>query len=525
MLKFINAHHATYGFEPICAVAPIAPSTYYAHKARQADPSRLSARGQRDTWLKAQIQRVWDANLQVYGVRKIWRQLTREGIRVARCSVARLMREMGLQGAVRGRRFKTTIADDAAARPADLVNRTFTATRPNALWVADLTYVATWAGFVYVAFVIDVFARVIVGWRVARSLGTDLALDALEQALYARPAVDELIHHSDRGTQYLSIRYTERLAEAGIEPSVGSVGDSYDNALAASVIGLYKTEVIDRRGPWRHAEAVEFATLDWVDWFNNRRLLSSIGDVPPVEYEEQYLSGAERSSHGGRSQLMSSPGNPVRFTPRPSATSGKPTSCLMTRPPPAPAPAPAPRRNWPERCRERDLDHRDAARADLDPVRPALGRPLDPARLDPPVLEHRRDEPAPADEMERARRRWRHHHPAWVTSATRTLGLIGAWSSTYATVPASGCSSSATTMSTHTEALQQAGFAELCTTALCATEPPLPLTHISNCTHGRHDRGWLNPCRERNDPEGGDSPPFCKRRYRCALRPCSALRA
>ena len=298
MLKFINAHRATYGVEPICAVAPIAPSTYYAHKARQAHPSRLSARGQRDTWLKAQIQRVWDANLQVYGVRKIWRQLTREGIRVARCSVARLMREMGLQGAVRGRRFKTTIADDAAARPADLVNRTFTATRPNALWVADLTYVATWAGFVYVAFVIDVFARVIVGWRVARSLGTDLALDTLEQALYARPAVDELVHHSDRGTQYLSIRYTERLAEAGIEPSVGSVGDSYDNALAESVIGLYKTEVIDRRGPWRHAEAVEFATLDWVDWFNNRRLLSSIGDVPPVEYEEQYYQAQNAPATG-----------------------------------------------------------------------------------------------------------------------------------------------------------------------------------------------------------------------------------
>ena len=191
MVTFINAHRATYRVEPICAVVPIAPSTYYVHKARQADPSRLSARGQRDTWLNAKIRRVWDANFQVYGVRKIWRQLTREGIRVARCRVARLMREMGLQGAVRGRRVKTTIADDAAARPADLVNRTFTATRPNALWVADLTYVATWAGFVYVAFVIDVFARVIVGWRVARSLRTDLALDAIEQALYARLAVDE----------------------------------------------------------------------------------------------------------------------------------------------------------------------------------------------------------------------------------------------------------------------------------------------------------------------------------------------
>ena len=333
MLKFINAHRATYGVEPICAVAPIAPSTYYAHKARQAHPSRLSARGQRDTWLKAQIQRVWDANLQVYGVRKIWRQLTREGIRVARCSVARLMREMGLQGAVRGRRFKTTIADDAAARPADLVNRTFTATRPNALWVADLTYVATWAGFVYVAFVIDVFARVIVGWRVARSLGTDLALDALEQALYARPAVDELVHHSDRGTQYLSIRYTERLAEAGIEPSVGSVGDSYDNALAESVIGLYKTEVIDRRGPWRHAEAVEFATLDWVDWFNNRRLLSSIGDVPPVEYEEQYYQAQNAPATGPEStnELSGKPGTVQSRTWRPARTKTHP-QILLTRP-------------------------------------------------------------------------------------------------------------------------------------------------------------------------------------------------
>ena len=203
------------------------------------------------------------------------------------------MRQMGLQGVVRGRTFKTTIPDDAAARPADLVNREFVATRPNELWVADLTYVATWRGFVYVAFVIDVFARRIVGWRVSSSLRTDLALDALEQALYARPAIDQLVHHSDRGSQYLSFRYTDRLAAAGIDPSVGSVGDSYDNALAESVIGLYKTEVIRRRGPWRHLEAVEFATLDWVDWFNNRRLLEPIGNVPPVEYEQQYYQAQD----------------------------------------------------------------------------------------------------------------------------------------------------------------------------------------------------------------------------------------
>lgn len=200
------------------------------------------------------------------------------------------MRALGLVGAVRGRRCKTTIPDTTAARPADLVKRAFVATRPNALWVADFTYVATWQGFVYVAFVIDVFARMIVGWRVSRSLRTDLALDALEQALYARPTRDALVHHSDRGSQYLSIRYTERLTDAGIEPSVGTTGDSYDNALAESVIGLYKTEVIRRRGPWPHLEAVEFATLDWVDWFNNRRLLASLGHVPPAEFEQQYYA-------------------------------------------------------------------------------------------------------------------------------------------------------------------------------------------------------------------------------------------
>ena len=293
MVSFIDEHRGRYGVEPICAVLPIAPSTYYKHKARQADPELLPARAKRDIVLRADIQRVWDENYKVYGVRKVWRQLKREKIKVARCTVRRLMRELGLEGVVRGRKAKTTVADDAAARPADLVNREFRASRPNELWVADLTYVATWRGFVYVAFVIDVFSRTIVGWRAGSSLRTDLALDALEQALYARPDTGRLVHHSDRGVQYVSIRYTERLAEAGLEPSVGSVGDSYDNALAESVIGLYKTEVIRRRGPWRNLEAVEFATLEWVDWFNNQRLLEPIGNIPPVEFEEVYYESQE----------------------------------------------------------------------------------------------------------------------------------------------------------------------------------------------------------------------------------------
>ena len=286
MVAFIDAHRDAHGVEPICAQLPIAPSTYYEHKVREADPTRLPARAQREARLRREIQRVWDDNFRVYEARKVWRHLFREKITVARCTVERLMRAMGLAGAIRGRKFKTTIPDDTAARPTDLVNRAFSATRPNALWVADLTYVATWRGFVYVAFVIDVFARMIVGWRVSSSLRTDLALDALEQAVYSRPNSGRLVHHSDRGVQYLAIRYTERLVDAGIEPSVGSVGDSYDNALAESAIGLYKTEVIQRQGPWRHGEAVEFATLAWVDWFNNRRLLEPIGHVPPVEYEE-----------------------------------------------------------------------------------------------------------------------------------------------------------------------------------------------------------------------------------------------
>jgi putative transposase len=291
MIAFIDQHRERYGVEPICAVLPIAPSTYFLRKAQQQDPEQRSARARRDDELRREIQRVWNEHQQVYGPRKVWRQLRREGVRVARCTVERLMKAMGLAGAVRGRAWKiTTQSDSAAGRPADLVDRQFTATRPNQLWVADFTYVATWRGFVYVAFVIDVFARRIVGWRVSASLATDFVLDALEQAIYDRrgAGVEDLVHHSDRGTQYLSMRYTDRLVEAGIEPSVGSRGDSYDNALAESVIGLFKTEVIQRKGPWRHLEAVEFATLTWVDWFNMRRLLESIGYVPPAEYEARY---------------------------------------------------------------------------------------------------------------------------------------------------------------------------------------------------------------------------------------------
>ena len=295
MVTFIDDHREEYGVEPICAVLPIAPSTYYGYKAREADPALRSARAHRDEELCVEIQRVWETNFRVYGVRKVWRQLRREGFTVARCTVARLMREMGLSGAVRGRRFKTTIPDDNADRPLDLVQRDFSAERPNQLWVSDLTYVATWRGFVYVAFVIDAFSRRIVGWRVSNSLGSDLALDALEHAIYERDEVarDRLIHHSDRGVQYLSIRYTERLAEAGIEPSVGSKGDSYDNALAESVIGLFKTEVIRQQGPWRTLEDVEFAVLEWVWWFNHHRLLEPLGYLPPAEYEEVFYSRRE----------------------------------------------------------------------------------------------------------------------------------------------------------------------------------------------------------------------------------------
>src|SRR5439155_611766 len=281
MIAFIDAHRDRFGVEPICRRLPIAPSTYYAAKTRPP-----SARRHRDQELKARISRIHAANLEVYGARKVWHQLHREGIPVARCTVERLMRELHLQGVRRGRARKTTVADETAPRPADLVARVFATTRPNELWVADLTYVATWSGFTYVAFVIDAFSRSIVGWRTSRSLRTDLALDALEMAIWSRRRdLTGLVHHSDRGTQYTAIRYTERLVEAQIAPSVGSVGDSYDNALAETIIGLYKTELIHRRGPWKGTDDVEYATLEWVDWFNHRRLMAPIGFVPPAEFE------------------------------------------------------------------------------------------------------------------------------------------------------------------------------------------------------------------------------------------------
>ncbi len=295
MVRLIDDHRATYGVESICTVVPIAPSTYFRQHAHQLDATKRSARAQRDDELRVEIRRVRAEHFDVYGPRKVWRQLKREKVQVARCTVARLMREMGLVGAVRGRAWVTTTQSQPALdRPADLVDRTFAATRPNQLWVSDFTYVATWAGFVYVAFVIDVFARRIVGWRVSSSLRTDFVLEALEQAIHARGGTMPagLVHHSDQGTQYLSMRYTDRLADADIAPSVGSRGDAYDNALAESVIGLFKTEVIRRQGPWRTLESVEFATLTWVDWFNTRRLLEPIGYVPPSEFEAQYYEQA-----------------------------------------------------------------------------------------------------------------------------------------------------------------------------------------------------------------------------------------
>jgi putative transposase len=292
MIAFIDDHRQAHGVESICKVLPIAPSTYHAHIAKRTDPSKLSERARRDLALRIAIRRVFAENFQVYGVRKVWLQLKREGVEVARCTVARLMRAMGLHGVIRGKPVRTTISDKAAPCPLDRVNRQFKAPAPNRLWVADFTYVSTWAGMLYVAFVIDTYARRIVGWRVSRTAHTAFVLDALEQALHERRPVHGggLVHHSDRGSQYVSIKYTERLAEAGVEPSVGSVGDSYDNALAETINGLYKAEVIHRRGPWRSFEAVEFATLEWVDWFNHRRLLEPIGNIPPAEAEARYYA-------------------------------------------------------------------------------------------------------------------------------------------------------------------------------------------------------------------------------------------
>ena len=288
MTAFIDERREEFGVEPVCSVLPIAPSSYYAAKARPPSPRAL-----RDEWLIAEIRRAYDASRRRYGPRKVWRQLRREGISVARCTVERLMRREGLRGVVRGKRVFTTIPDETALRPADLVERDFSAAAPDRLWVADLTYVRTWSGFVYVSFVFDVFSRYICGWQAADNLRTDLALDALEMALWRRKgAGDGLVHHSDRGVQDLSIRYTERLEEAGIETSVGSRGDAYDNAMAESVIGLYKAEVVRHQGPWKGLEEVEFATLEWVDWFNNTRLLEPIGYVPPAEFEGTFYAQA-----------------------------------------------------------------------------------------------------------------------------------------------------------------------------------------------------------------------------------------
>ncbi len=286
----MDQYRQTHGVEPICKVLQIAPSGYRRHAAAQRDPAKRSNRAKRDDLLAPEVERVWQSNMQVYGVDKVWRQLSREGVSVARCTVERLMKRQGLRGVVRGKVVRTTTSDSKAPCPLDKVNRQFKADRPNQLWVSDFTYVSTWQGWLYVAFVIDVFARRIVGWRVSSSMRTDFVLDALEQALYARqPERDHsLIHHSDRGSQYVSIRYSERLAEAGVEPSVGSKGDSYDNALAETINGLYKAELIHRRGPWKTKEAVELATLEWVAWFNHHRLLEPIGYIPPAEAEANY---------------------------------------------------------------------------------------------------------------------------------------------------------------------------------------------------------------------------------------------
>ena len=294
MTAFVDDHKTTFGVEPICSALRVAPSTYYACKSRPP-----SARRRRDETLKTEIVRVNKANFEVYGAYKMWRQLNREGIRVARCTVERLMRELQLVGVRRGKKRRTTTPDPQAPRPADLVDRRFRASRPNELWLADITYVRTWQGLCYAAFVIDVYSRMIVGWALTTHLRAELALEALEMAIWYRDErLEGLVHHSDRGSQYLAIRYTERLGDVGAVNSVGSRGDSYDNALAESEIGLYKTELINRRGPWRTMEEVELATLEWVQWFNHRRLHSAIGDVPPIEFEATYYREREMALAG-----------------------------------------------------------------------------------------------------------------------------------------------------------------------------------------------------------------------------------
>jgi putative transposase len=304
VIAYIDAHRAEFGVESICRVLQFAPRTYWAAKARPP-----SMRAQRDEELKPEIVRVHAENFGVYGADKVWAQLKREGVSVARCTIERLMRALGLQGAVRGKKVRTTIVDGTAERPRDRVDRNFSAPAPNRLWVADLTYVRTWSGFVYVAFITDVFSRMIVGWQASRSLRTDLALDALEQAIWTRQRAGGdlvgLIHHSDRGVQYLAIRYTERLAANGVVNSVGSRGDSYDNALAESINGLYKTELVRNKGPWRGLDDLELATLEWVDWFNHRRLFEDHGRIPPAEFEANYYR-QRVSSHQATTQTRES---------------------------------------------------------------------------------------------------------------------------------------------------------------------------------------------------------------------------
>jgi putative transposase len=296
MVEFIDQYRDQYGVEPISEELPIAPSTYRRYKALEREPEKCSSRVLRDEQLSSEIKRVWKESDRNYRARKVYKQLNRETIPIARCAVERLMKKLGLEEVRRGKRCITTIPSDLAHKPLDLVNREFTADRPNQLWVADITYVATWSGFVYVAFVIDVFSGYVIGWRVLKHMRTDLILDALEQAIWQRGKPKDVIHHSDRGSQYLSIRYANRLAEAGFNASVGSVGDSYDNALAETINELYKTEVIHKNGPWHGLDDIERATLTWVEWFNNRRLLRPIGDRSPAEYEIMYYQKTESSN-------------------------------------------------------------------------------------------------------------------------------------------------------------------------------------------------------------------------------------
>ena len=288
LVDFVEEHREAYGVEPICAELPIAPSTYYDHRRKRLQPELRAARVKRDERLSDTIERVHAENRSTYGARKVYQQLKRENVDAARCTVERLMKRLGLQGVTRGKAPRTTVPAKDKCCPLDLVNREFEASRPDQLWVADFTYVATWAGMVYAAFIVDVFARRIVGWRVSRSMHTELVLDALDQAIHQRNTSHELVHHSDRGSQYLSIRYSERLLEEGIQASVGSVGDSYDNALAETMIGLYKAELIWKEGPWRGVDDVELATLEWVDWYNKKRLSERLGYVPPAEYEQAW---------------------------------------------------------------------------------------------------------------------------------------------------------------------------------------------------------------------------------------------